>query len=173
MRAMSAKRLKSSVEPVAICFFWRPHLRNGWMSNWSNHAIAESGVRFATCEHYIMYHKAQIMGDAAMAARVIGVPTPAAAKALGRRVANFDERKWEQQRADVALRAVKLKAEQHPVLRVQLLLTQGQHIAEASPYDSIWGIGCSDADPRAGDPSKWPGLNILGKAWMHARVSLL
>ena len=40
---------------------------------------------------------------------------------------------------------------------------------EASPYDTIWGIGLAAEDPRAKDPSQWRGQNLLGFALMEVR----
>ena len=45
-------------------------------------------------------------------------------------------------------------------------------LAEASPTDTIWGIGLPDSDQRVSDPSKWRGANILGCALMQARERL-
>ena len=45
--------------------------------------------------------------------------------------------------------------------------TEGCTIAEASPYDRIWGIGISVAE--AGDGDEWRGTNLLGIALMRVR----
>ena len=37
---------------------------------------------------------------------------------------------------------------------------------------SIWGIGMRASHKDARDPSKWKGLNLLGKALMKVRSKL-
>ncbi|CAB1101596.1 unnamed protein product [Ectocarpus sp. CCAP 1310/34] len=48
----------------------------------------------------------------------------------------------------------------------------GRKIAEASPYDGLWGVGVDSFDPRAASPSKWTGKNLLGKALVATRMLL-
>jgi len=40
---------------------------------------------------------------------------------------------------------------------------------EASPTDTVWGIGLRESDPAALDPEKWRGLNLLGFALVEVR----
>ncbi|MDN5480552.1 MAG: NADAR family protein, partial [Chryseobacterium sp.] len=40
---------------------------------------------------------------------------------------------------------------------------------EASPYDTIWGIGMLETDSRAKNPANWDGENLLGFALMEVR----
>ena len=58
---------------------------------------------------------------------------------------------------------------QNPVMRQELLNTGDTIIAEASPYDTVWGIGLAEDDPRAQDQSQWLGKNLLGVALMEVR----
>ena len=65
-----------------------------------------------------------------------------------------------------------LKFSQNPKLKTCLLKTGSKHIAEASVWDKIWGIGLSVSDPRTANADQWCGLNLLGKALMRVRMEL-
>jgi predicted NAD-dependent protein-ADP-ribosyltransferase YbiA (DUF1768 family) len=43
---------------------------------------------------------------------------------------------------------------------------------EASPVDTIWGIGLSADSPDSSHPDRWRGLNALGFALMEVRAQL-
>jgi hypothetical protein len=61
---------------------------------------------------------------------------------------------------------------QNPELWRFLLDTVDQVLVEASPEDRIWGIGLAQDDPRAADPTRWRGLNLLGFVLMEVRDAL-
>lgn len=44
---------------------------------------------------------------------------------------------------------------------------------EASPIDTIWGIGLSEKDRRAWDRETWRGQNLLGEILTKVRDKLL
>jgi predicted NAD-dependent protein-ADP-ribosyltransferase YbiA (DUF1768 family) len=46
-------------------------------------------------------------------------------------------------------------------------------IVEASPHDTIWGIGMHATDPDAYMPGRWKGSNMLGIALMTVRARVL
>ena len=52
------------------------------------------------------------------------------------------------------------------------VLVHGDFLAEASPYDAIWGIRLAASSPEARDPMKWRGRNLLGFALMEVRDEL-
>ena len=62
---------------------------------------------------------------------------------------------------------------QHPDLRALLLGTGDQVLVEASPVDSVWGIGLAEDHPHASQPLLWPGENGLGFALMKVRQQLI
>lgn len=50
-----------------------------------------------------------------------------------------------------------------------ILKTFPKTLAEASPFDTIWGIGLSADDPRALNKETWKGKNLLGHALTKIR----
>lgn len=44
---------------------------------------------------------------------------------------------------------------------------------EASPIDTIWGIGLSEKDKRAWNKETWRGQNLLGEILTKVRDKLL
>ena len=156
-----------------LVLFWKADEENGWLSNWSPHGFTENDVTFRTAEHYLMYHKAMLMGDEACAKQIIRARTPLAAKELGRCVQNWDEQKWVDTRSEIICRGLRLKIDAHPELKEALAGTGWGLIAEASPYDRIWGIGLGGKSKRAENPQLWQGANLLGKAWMTVRGEII
>jgi hypothetical protein len=57
-------------------------------------------------------------------------------------------------------------------MRDYLLGTGDRVLVEASPVDSVWGIGLAAADEKALNPRTWRGLNLLGFALMDVRARL-
>ncbi|MDR0273088.1 MAG: NADAR family protein, partial [Clostridiales bacterium] len=53
-----------------------------------------------------------------------------------------------------------------------LLSTNDKILVEASPLDTIWGIGYSKDNDKAANPQNWRGLNLLGFALMEVRDEL-
>jgi ribA/ribD-fused uncharacterized protein len=165
-------------EPLRYLLFWghRPQrdgsVGTGCLSQWWPAPFTVDGLTFPTAEHYMMWGKATLFGDAAMAGQILAAPDPKRAKALGRRVADFDQQTWEAHRYAVVVAGNTAKFGQHDELRRFLLGTGDQVLVEASPVDRIWGIGLSAADERATDPARWRGRNLLGFALMDARAAL-
>ena len=69
------------------------------------------------------------------------------------------------------MRANIAKFSQHTDLKDFLLDTRPQILVEASPYDSIWGIG-KIAHSSMCDPHNWEGENLLGFVLMEVRERL-
>jgi len=128
--------------------------------------------RFLTAEHYMMVRKARLFDDAPCAAQILAASTPKDAKALGRKVKNYSEAVWLSHREEIVFTGNLAKFSQNPDLRAFLLATGNQILVEASPVDAIWGIGLAADDPRAKNPSEWPGLNLLGFALNSVREKL-
>ena len=94
-------------------------------------------------------------------------PKPATHKHLGRKVRGFDQRVWESERENVLLTGNYIKFLQNPRMPWHLLGTKSKALAEASPTDTIWGIGLRADKAAAVRPSQWPGSNLLGKPILY------
>jgi ribA/ribD-fused uncharacterized protein len=64
------------------------------------------------------------------------------------------------------------KFSQDTVLGDRLQMTGNCYLIEASPYDSIWGVGLKADDPDIYDTDKWKGHNLLGHCLMDVRTFL-
>jgi len=144
----------------------------GCLSQWWPAAFTVDGVSYPSAEHYMMAAKARLCGDADAVAKILAAPHPGAAKALGRQVRGFDERRWAEHRFDVVVAGNMAKFGQHRQLRDYLAGTGSRVLVEASPQDRVWGIGLAADDERARSPEHWAGLNLLGFALMEVRHQL-
>lgn len=147
-------------------FFW-----GGPFSQWAKAPMVVDGVEYVTCEQYMMAGKARPFHDAEAEAAILAARNPRIQKALGRRVKGFDEAAWAAARDEIVFQGNLAKFSQHPDLRQRLLDTGDRIIAEASPRNSIWGIGMAEDHPNVTDTTLW-GLNLLGRALMRVRETL-
>lgn len=90
-------------------------------------------------------------------------------KKLGRKVRNYDDVTWKEKRFDVVVKGNIAKFSQNEKLQNFLLSTGDKILVEASPKDTVWGIGLDESSPEAIQPSKWKGDNLLGFALMEVR----
>ncbi|MEU8264603.1 NADAR family protein [Micromonospora sp. NPDC048999] len=167
-----------SGRPVKYLHFWghRPQrdgsVGAGCLSQWWPAPFTVDGRTYTTAEHWMMWHKATLFGDAEIAGQVLTSAHPHRAKALGRQVRGFDEATWLARRYEIVVAGSVAKFGQHEELTRFLLGTGKRVLVEASPVDRIWGIGLAADDPRAEDPARWRGENLLGFALMDARAAL-
>ncbi|MGK5685139.1 NADAR family protein [Actinoplanes sp. URMC 104] len=163
---------------VKYLFFWghRPERDGsagaGCLSQWWPCRFTVDGREFPSAEHYMMWRKAELFGDDAMAARILAAPHPQVAKTLGGRVSGFRQDVWDEHRYGIVVAGNLAKFGQDDELREYLLTTGDRVLVEASPLDRIWGIGLGRDDPAAGDPRRWRGTNLLGFALMDVREGL-
>jgi ribA/ribD-fused uncharacterized protein len=164
---------------VKFLFFWghRPErgggIGRGCLSQWWPAPFDLDGRTFATAEHYMMWRKAMLFDDLGSAEKILRAPHPHRAKELGRGVLGFDQRRWDEHRFEIVVAGCVAKFGQHADLRKFLIGTGERVLVEASPIDSVWGIGLAADDPRAEDPEQWRGLNLLGFALTDARRGLV
>lgn len=149
-------------------FFWGD---KDIYSNFYYAPFKHQDILFQTSEHAIMYRKAKLFGEHEVASRVLQAKTPKRAKELGRSIKAFDNETWEANR-EIIFKEVLLDKFKNSNLRHQIVQTGERQLVEASPFDKIWGIGLAQDHKDAETPSKWRGLNLLGKVLMEVRGEL-
>lgn len=141
-------------------------------SNFTKSTFIVDGVNFACGEQWMMAAKARLFDDIEIYNKILRTSTPTQIKKLGRQVKNFDDDVWKSQRYGLVKTGLLEKFRQNQAYKELLISTGDQIIVEASPTDKIWGVGLKETDPKIHDPSKWKGLNLLGKVLMEIRQEL-
>lgn len=164
---------------LAICF-WKPDEESGFLSNWYKslfRIIDLNGetLYFNCAEQYLMWQKAKLFGDEGGVAKEIldTLYSPKKYKALGRKVSGFDEEMWIENRVSIMEDALYYKFTQNKSLLTALINTSGFYLVEASPFDTIWGIGMSANDKDITQETKWRGKNLLGESLMKIRQKII
>lgn len=139
------------------------------LSQWWPCEFEVDGVKYSSAEQYMMAEKARMFEDEEICAQILLGKDPKEIKALGRKTRNFNEDTWKKYCVQIVLEGNKAKFGQNLELGKFLLQTGKRIIAEASPVDQIWGIGLSEQDQAAADPTKWQGTNLLGFVLMEVR----
>jgi ribA/ribD-fused uncharacterized protein len=161
-------------EKFRYLFFWghqpaKSGITAACFSQWYSAPFVVNGEHYPTAEHFMMAQKAALFGDHQIKTQVLQAGSPGAAKALGRKVRNFDEATWVANRFSIVVRANSAKFSQNPELNHFLQQTGSRVLVEASPVDRIWGIGMARDNEKANNPNQWRGLNLLGFALMQVR----
>ena len=120
----------------------------------------------------MMASKARLFGDDKALSAILATKEPREQKRLGRHVRLFDPELWRSECEHIVLKGNLAKFSQNEEMRLALIQTGDRRLAEASPHDSLWGIGLSARDPRASSPDSWCGQNLLGQAFGNAREIL-
>ena len=107
-----------------------------------------------------------------MAFNILNNNNPKDIKAYGRKVSNFNEKVWDENKEQIVLKGNILKFSQNSPLKDYLLNTKEKILVEASPYDKVWGIGMKEDSPGITGINNWKGLNLLGFALMETRERL-
>lgn len=162
--------MQAGVEFLHFC--GHHDLKKGFLSNWFASPFELDGIKFVCVEQAMMYYKAKLMGDENVAGQVLMTSDPKTIKGLGRDVRPWNQKLWDREKVPIVTRCLLAKFEQNPELQAQLLVTGDKTLVEAAHYDKIWGNGLSANHPDANDPSKWPGLNLLGQCLMEVRKQL-
>ncbi len=133
-----------------------------------------------------MGQKAALFNDDAALQAILKTANASKQKELGRSVKGFNDKTWfaacdgtltffsskfargrsvletkqwtRTFETDIVFEGNLAKFSQQPNLKKLLLATGDRVIVEASPKDTIWGIGLAPDDNDCLDPSKWKGL---------------
>ena len=88
----------------------------------------------------MMAGKAELFDDQETREKILASRSPKQIKELGRRVKGFDQATWDKAKFSIVLNGNWCKFSQNMELKAFLLSTGDAILAEASPYDGIWGI---------------------------------
>ncbi len=170
--------IATGFEPKFL-FFWghqpkhQQQVGKECLSQWYEIAFTVNNVTYPSTEHYMMAEKARLFNDNTSLHKILAAKHPGEAKTLGRSVAPFDEIIWQEHRFTIALQGNMAKFQQNTELKSFLLTTGNKILVEASPMDSIWGIGLAQDHVDASHPAAWPGLNLLGFVLMKVRETIV
>lgn len=153
-------------------FFWKEDEPYGMFSQWYRLPFVLEGIRYETAEQYMMAKKALLANDLDAYQCIMMEPDPAKCKKLGGEVRNLDVAVWDVWKREVVFNGNYAKFSQNPEAKALLFSTYPKMLIEASPFDTIWGIGLRVDDPNAADPACWCGQNLLGSILMMVRNAL-
>ena len=120
-----------------------------------------------------MFQKAILFGDNQTAMQILKTSNPREQKQLGREIQGFNQSTWDEEKKSIVYKGNYLKFTQNAELLETLLATQGTLLVEASPTDTIWGVGTELDTPELYIPSKWKGENLLGFILTQLREDML
>jgi ribA/ribD-fused uncharacterized protein len=138
-------------------------------SNWYMNSFSHRGITYNCSEQYMMHTKALLFKDNDVAQMIMEQKQPRLQKFLGRQVRGFEEDVWLAECEHLMVPGLASKFRQDDYSLKTLLDTGDKIIVEASPSDTLWGIGMRESDQRAPFPDKWEGKNLLGNALMKTR----
>ena len=147
MLELGALRLQCANGKVyQYLYFWshRPsktgEITKACLSQWHQSGFQLKDAYYPTAEHWMMAEKARLFDDKDSLRSILAVHDPKAAKALGRKVKNFDGAVWQANARRIVTEGNLAKFSQNEHLRTFLLGTDDMVLVEASPLDRIWGI---------------------------------
>lgn len=161
------------METQTDIFFFRPYGQYGFLSNFYKNIFIENNITFCCSEQYFMYHKCLLFDqyNTKLLQQILDSNDPMEIKKLGRSIKHYDDQIWNKHRYNIMKNGLLLKFGQNKKLCQLLIKTTPKNLYEASPYDTIWGIGLS-AENAISIPKHKYGSNLLGKCLMKVRTML-
>jgi len=142
-------------------------------SNWYPCIFRYEDHTFYNSEQAFMWEKARFFDDDEIAEQLLAETNPSYAKALGRKVRNFNAEMWMAASYPAMIAVNYAKFSSSHFMKDAILSTYPKILVEASPYDKIWGVGLGENDDLILDEKNWDGMNLLGKALMNVRKELM
>jgi ribA/ribD-fused uncharacterized protein len=141
---------------------FHPFMRDVF-SQWRPTPFTLDRTDFVCAEQWMMYAKARLFDDEAVAAAILVARDPGEQKRLGQQVAGFEQARWDHWKVAIVHLGTLEKFRQNTGARRQLITTRGAMLVEANPRDWVWGCGLAEGDPALQDPGAWRGENLLGR----------
>jgi ribA/ribD-fused uncharacterized protein len=164
-----------SGDTLEYIFFWghtnqfNEEVGKFCFSQWFDCPFTVDNITYKTAEHWMMAQKALLFKDRNNFDKITSCDKPGKAKKLGRQVLGYDEKTWNKRKFDIVKIGNIHKFNQHPKLAEYLLRTNNSILVEASPADTIWGIGLSQDSNDIENIYAWRGENLLGFVLMATR----
>ncbi|AXE16790.1 DUF1768 domain-containing protein [Runella rosea] len=164
-----------SGDTLKYIFFWGYTNKNNeevgkfCFSQWFESPFTVDNITYMTAEHWMMAQKALVFNDKNIFEKIIRSNNPAEAKELGRQVKGYNDQTWNEMKFEIVRLGNIHKFNQHPKFADYLLKTENRILVEASPIDTIWGIGLSQESKDIEYIYAWRGQNLFGFALMETR----
>lgn len=150
-------------------FFWNGPFSNWYSSKFEHDTNSKWGIQtFTSSEQAMMFYKALWFNDEDKLIKIMSTHSPKEQKRLGRQVSGFNQEIWENRIVSVFTQVLCDKFSIKELTPI-LLDTDKKTIVEASPFDTVWGIGLGVDSYDILDENKWKGKNLLGICLMQAR----
>jgi hypothetical protein len=160
--------LTKVMETEKFTFFW-----SGTFSQWHPSPFQIEDIWFNCAEQHMMAGKALLFGDIKTLKKIMDAVEPIDQKRYGRQVINFVKERWDANAKSIVYNGNYAKFTQNEDLKKELLATAGTTLVEASPEDTVWGIGLRKDDPLAQNRATWHGTNWLGEVLTEVRDHLI
>lgn len=143
-------------------------------SQWYKSSFTVENIHFTCTEQYMMYKKALLFNDVAIANAIVNSGyNPRQNRKYGRQIRDFNQDKWDIEKQLIVWVGNYHKFSQNTEILASLLETSPKILVEASPTDTVWGIGLSLDDPKRFHENQWKGLNLLGYTLTSLRDELI
>ena len=162
-------------EQIEYLFFWKPNhgvIDKSCLGQWQPSTFHVGLSTYCCAEQYMMDDKAGLSGDNETRKLIMDATNPREIQQLGRQIKHFKQDLWDKVKYSTVLNANYYKFTQNDEMRNFLLSTGDKVLVEASPIDTVWGIGLSENDTQCHNPNTWKGQNLLGFALMEVRDDL-